>query len=194
MIEGSEVIWQRKSIRQFRPDPVAPELFERILEAGTRAPSGGNMQPWEFVVIDDPAVRQAVVEATYSGYYSGPGNPQSWILGAPILIVVCCDFRRTAARYGADGARWASLDVAAAIENMMLAAVGAGLGSCWVGGFRETEVSRVLGLPEGVRPLGLLPIGYPAENPSPRPRLPINYVTHRNCFDYPYFDSREEMK
>lgn len=188
MIGVSEAIRRRRSIRRFRPDPVSPEIIKRILEAGTMGPTGGNMQPWEFIIVDDPDVRKAVVEATFSGYYSGPGNPQSWILTAPLLIVVCCDFKRTYARYGNDGLKWAPMDVAASIENMILAAVGEGLGSCWVGGFREAEVIKALGLPKWVKPLGLLPIGYPDENPSPRPRLPISYITHRNRFNQFYFD------
>lgn len=188
MIGVRDAILQRRSIRRFRPDPVSEAVVELILEAGTKGPTGGNMQPWEFIVIDDDYVKKAVVEATYSGYYSGPGNPQSWILTAPLLIVVCCDFKRTFARYGTDGYKYASLDVAAAINNMLLAAIGEGLGSCWVGGYREDEIIKALDLPDRVRPLGLLPIGYPDENPSPRPRLPISYITHRNRFNRPYFD------
>ena len=184
-----EAISARCSVRSFRPDPVPGDLLHKLLEAAVRAPTGGLMQPWEFIVIEDPGVRRQLVENTYSGYYSGPGNPQNWILEAPLLLAACCDLRRTTTRYGPDGLKYAPLDVAAAIENLLLAAVRFGLGGCWVGGFREDQVESILGLPDDVKALGLLPIGYPTETPRPSPRLPLSYVTHRDRYGNRYYEA-----
>lgn len=183
-----DAILRRRSVRRFRPDPVPDDLLRLVLEAGTLAPTGGNMQPWEFLLVEDPAMKEALVNETYSGYYSGPGNPQRWIASAPVLIVLLCNFKRTLARYGESALKIAPLDVAAAAENMILTAAHNGLGSCWVAGFREEEVCRLLGLPELVRPMGLLPIGWPAEEPAAKPRLPLRLITHRDRYGVPYFD------
>ncbi|MGB4377652.1 MAG: nitroreductase family protein [bacterium] len=180
-------ITQRRSVRRYKPDPVPEEVLEQLLTAAVSAPTGGNMQPWEFVIVADGAAREAVVATTYSGYYSGPGNPQAWLQEAPLLIVVCCNFKRTRARYGPAGQKWASLDVAAAIQNLLLASHSMGLGACWVGGFHQESLADILQLPAGVEPLAIVSVGYPAEEPQPKPRLPLAYVTHRNRFIQPYF-------
>lgn len=181
-----DAIVRRRSVRRFRPDPVPADLVRLILEAGTLAPTGGNMQPWEFLLVEDPALKEALVNETYSGYYSGPGNPQRWISSAPVLIVLLCNFKRTLARYGEAAFRWAPLDAAAAAENMILTAAHNGLGSCWVAGFREEAVCRLLGLPELVRPVGLLPLGWPDEEPPAKPRLPLSLITHRDRYGTAY--------
>lgn len=184
-----DAILKRRSVRRFRPDPVPDELVNLILESATCAPTGGNMQPWEFLVVTDPALKQALVNETYAGYYSGPGNPQRWIGTAPVLIIILCNFKRTLARYGQDAYQWAPLDVAAATENMILTAVANGLGSCWIGGFREPEVRKLLKLPDLVKPIGYLPIGWPSEEPLPKPRLPMRLITHRNQYGTPHFEA-----
>lgn len=187
-----DAIWQRRSVRRFRPDPVPADLLEAVLEAGTKAPSGGNVQPWEFIVITDEALKQRIVAETYTGFYSGPGNPQSWIATAPVLLAVLCNYKRTLARYGDDAYKWAPLDVAAATQNMLLTAVQFGLGACWIGGFREEQVTEILRLPPLVRPLGLVPLGWPAEDPLPKPRLPLRLLTHRNTYGEAYFPMRSD--
>jgi nitroreductase len=181
-MERIAAIWDRRSVRRFTADPVPFEMVEMILDAGTRAPTGGNVQPWEFMLIEAPELRKQVVQETYAGYYSGPGNPQLWILEAPVLIVVLCNFKRTLARYGEDAYKWAPLDVAAATQNIILSATQLGLGSCWIGGFRDEAVSELLGLPRLVRPIGLLPVGWPAEEKPRKPRLPLRQLVHRDRY------------
>jgi nitroreductase len=182
-----EAIWRRASVRRFRPDPVPEHVVNLVLDAGTRAPTGGNMQPWEFLIVTDKALQQALTQETYSGFYSGPGNSQLWIGTAPVLVIILCNFKRTLARYGPDAFMWAPLDVAAATQNMILTAVESGLGCCWIGGFREAAVCKLLGLPNLVKPLGFLPMGWPAEEPMPKPRLPLHLITHRNSYGNPHF-------
>ncbi len=183
-----DILARRRSIRAFSDRPLPDDWMVPLLRAATLAPTSGNMQAWEFVVVEDPDVREQLVAATFSGYHAGPGNPQRWISHAPGLIALCVDTKRTGARYGQEGKRyWALVDVAIAAENMVIAATAMGLGTCLVGGLRPDEVVRALGLPGHVRPFALLAVGYPAENPPPRPRLPIVDITHRDRYDRPYF-------
>jgi|GEM_PF-510047 len=93
-------IYQRHSVRRFTGEPLAPEMLEQLLDAAIRAPSAGNMQPWEFIVLEGEEVRKAAVATTYIGYFAGPDNQQSWMLGASAIVVFCVNRRRTIGRYG----------------------------------------------------------------------------------------------
>lgn len=180
----------RRSVRAFTQEPVPEETLQELLRCAVSAATGGNMQPWEFVVVKDEYTRSALVNATYTGYSVAQPEPQAWILQAPVIIVTCADIVRTVARYGEDDAPMAFLDCAAAIGNLLLAAAHLGLGGCWVGGFRPQEVSRVLGLPSHVKPVALVPVGYPARIPDPKPRLPLEYVCHRDRYGNPLWAPR----
>jgi len=187
MKENLQLFHQRRSVRQFTAEPISDEDLRLLLECATRAPTGGKLQPWEFVVVRDPDVKAALVKATYTGYSTDAHEPQAWIGQAPVVVVVCVNPLATCARYGESGAEVALMDGAAATENLLLAACAMGLGACWVAGFRPQEVKRVLGLPQGVRPLALVPIGKPAQCPDPKPRLPLRYVCHRDRYGRPYW-------
>ncbi len=173
-MELFEAIRGRRSVRKFLPEPVQEEDLRRILEAGIWAPSAGNLQSWEFVVVKDPRRKRALAEAAYGQYF---------LAQAPVVLVVCSDRARSASEYGRRGWELYSIqDAAAATQNILLAAHALGYGSCWVGAFDESEVSRILGLPESVRPLAIVPIGVPAEEPEPPPRFPLSRVTHLERF------------
>ncbi|HDO41379.1 MAG TPA: nitroreductase family protein, partial [Candidatus Bathyarchaeota archaeon] len=102
---------------------------------------------------------------------------------APVVIVVCADESRSSWAYGSRGASlYCIQDTAAATENMLLAACALGLGACWVGAFREDEVKRILKVPGGLRPVAIVPIGYPAERPNPPPKRPLEEVVHYESF------------
>jgi nitroreductase len=173
-----DVLRARRSVRSYTdqiPDEAQLALF---LEAGIQAPSAGNMQPWEFVVVQaNQDLKTAIVNTTYAGNSHEDGKPQGWLSQPPILVVVCGNIKRSAARYGWDAAqRLAYQDISAAIENMLLAATAMDLGSCWIGGFSETALTELLDLPTGVVPIAILPLGYPARvSPAP-PRLEIDDV------------------
>jgi nitroreductase len=168
----SEVIASRQSVRQFQPDrEVSDEHVQALLEAATRAPSAGNVQPWHFCAVRDAALRQSLAGAAFG---------QSFVAQAPLVIVVCADAERSAARYGDRGrALYCLQDTAAAITNIQLTAVDLGLGSCWVGSFDETLAAEVLALPANLRPIAILPIGYPASFAATRPRRPLSEVSSR---------------
>ncbi|MDF2679342.1 MAG: Nitroreductase [Brevibacillus sp.] len=181
-------IFQRVSKRKFTRQPIAADMVEQLLLAGTRAPSSGNMQPWEFIVIDDPAKKQEIVKSTFSGYFSKGMNYQYWIADAAVVIVACTNVKRTVARYGPAGREWALIDSAAAVQNILLTATALGLSGCWVGGINEQAIKETLRIPDDVRIIGLVPIGYSEENASPKSRLPLKWVTHRNEYNVPYYD------
>jgi nitroreductase len=164
-----EAIRKRRSVRSFRPDPVPEGDLRKILEAASWAPSAGNCQPLELVVVRDPKVKEEVKEAAFG---------QPFLEEAPVLVVVCAEVERTTSRYGRRGELFYVQDTAAATQNLLLAATSLGYGTCWVGAFLEEEVSRVLRLPEGVRPLAIVPIGKSAESPEALPRRPLEEIVH----------------
>lgn len=153
-----QLIFSRRSIRQYQPRPVPRELLTDLLRAAMAAPSAVDKQPWEFVVVTRPerlAELQAVLP--YARY------------NAPAAIVVCGVPER--AQNEPTGSYWVQ-DCSAATENLLIAATGLGLGTVWTGVYPVTErvqaVQQVLGLPEGVIPLGVILVGYPAEEKPPR--------------------------
>ncbi|MGE5542450.1 MAG: nitroreductase family protein, partial [Bacillota bacterium] len=133
----------RRSIRKFLDRDVDDAAIKGILEAARWAPTGGNMQPWEFVVVRDPGRKKRLVDNTYSGYLEKGGNPQRWIMSAPAVVVACVNQKRTGARYGEPGKRIALMDTSAAIQNVLLAITSAGLACCWVSGFTPDGISEV---------------------------------------------------
>ena len=169
-----EAIKGRRSIRAFKNQEVSAEIVEKLIDAARWAPSAGNIQPWEFIVVRDPKIKRGLVKAALN---------QTFIEEAPVVIVVCADEDRSFQGYGARGKNlYCIQDTAAAIQNIHLAAYSLGLGTCWIGAFREEEAREVLKVPKGVRPLAIIPVGYPAESPSPRKRRPIDQIVHYETF------------
>lgn len=152
-----EAIEERVSVRNFSPDPIPDATIGRILDAGRRAPSAGNIQPWHFVVIKNPQIKRDLARCSYD---------QDFIREAPVVIVVCAEPSMSGKRYGDRGNElYCIQDTAAAAQNMLLAATGFGLGSCWVGAFDEQSVQKLLQLGSDKRPVAILPIGLTAEEP-----------------------------
>jgi len=158
-MEVWEAIKGRRSVRSFQDRPVERELLERLVEAGIWAPSGGNAQTWHFVVITDPEQLRRI-RTVSPGML---GNP-------PAAIAVCQDFVAAREKGGELGASLAVADAAMAAQNILLAAYDAGLGTCVIASFHKGAVSRILGLPEGVEPVLLVSVGWPARVPPPPPR------------------------
>ena len=167
-----DIIRERRSVRAFTAQDVSDEEAETLVEAACLAPSAGNLQPWEFVVVKDPGVKRRLVDAAHG---------QSFISKAPVVFVVCAVPGRSASGYGSRGRELYCLqDTAAAVQNLLLTATANGLGSCWIGAFDEGRAADALGLPEGIRPVAIVPVGYPAESPRQRPRRLVKQVT---CWD-----------
>lgn len=168
-METLECIRTRRSVREYEDKDVPNDLIGIILKAATLAPSAGNLQPWEFIVVKDKEKREELYEASYY---------QEQVRDAPVVIVVCADLDKASSRYGHRGRTlYCIQDTAAAIQNMLLAAHDIGLGTCWVGAFDEERVKLIVKLPENLRPVALITLGYPGERPKMPKRLPVSGVS-----------------
>jgi nitroreductase len=170
IMEVLEAIKGRRSIRAFKSQAVPEETINKLIEAACWAPSAGNIQPWEFIIVQNNEIKRRLVEAALG---------QEFIAEAPVVIVVCANEERSARGYGLRGKTlYCIQDTAAAIQNMHLAAYSLGLGTCWIGAFREEEAREALKIPNGVRPVAIIPVGYPGEAPQPPRRRPMKQVVH----------------
>lgn len=161
----------RRSIRRYRPDPVPDELLEQVLTAGQWAASASNRQPWAFVVVRDKALRRAV--AQHAAYYF-----LRWahVEEAPVLIVLCGNRRNPVYR------QFLHEDIGLAGGQMMLQAHALKLGTCWLGGVDREAIGEVLKLPADLEVVGLLTLGYPAEDPPPPARKPLSEIVHYEVY------------
>lgn len=169
-----EAIKSRRSVRAFTREDVSEEEVEKLIDAARWAPSAGNIQPWEFIVVRKPEIKRRLSIAALH---------QAFIEEAPVVIVVCANQLRSGRGYGARGVNLYCLqDTAAATQNMLLAACALGLATCWVGAFREEEAKKVLNPPEGVRPVAIIPVGHPAGKPMARSRRPLGEIVHYETY------------
>lgn len=167
-MEFSEVVTTRRSVRHFNPrSPVADEDVRALLNAAIAAPTAGNIQPWRFQVLKSLEAREKLAAVLH----------QRWAAAAPVVIVVSVDPRPCAARYGDRGEYlYAIQDTAAAVQNILLAAVDRGLASCWIGAFDERAVREALEIPEPITPIAILPVGRSAESAGKPARRPLEEV------------------
>lgn len=169
-----EAIKSRRSIRSYKRNDISEKDVRRLINAARQAPSAGNIQPWEFVIVKDPERKQQLSVAALN---------QTFISQAPVVIVVCANETRSKLGYGNRGVSlYCIQDTAAAIENLLLAAHALGLGACWVGAFREEIARAVLNTPAHVRPIAIIPIGYPSKKPTIRARRSLEDIVHRETF------------
>jgi len=173
-MEFEDLVRERAMMRAFRPDPVPEELIQKLLRSAVRAPSAGNLQAWEFIVVREEERKRRLAEAALG---------QMFVAEAPVVIVTCRNLERNARRYGDRGRHFYNLiDASFASLMILLAAHNEGLGACFVGAYRDEEVSRILGLPEHARPVGIMPIGWPAEAATVTERMPLAEVVHSERF------------
>ncbi len=187
-----EAICRRRSIRRFKQDPVPAETLDRLVEAARLAPSGANLQPCEFLVVDDTALIPRVFELLqWAGYIRPAGTPGAGEQPVSYLIVLINHERKE------QGGRH---DAAAAIENILLAAVGEGLGTCWIGSVDRTRLAALINMPGTYEIDSVIALGKPAEDPALEemadnvrywkdedgrlhvPRRPLLDILHRNSF------------
>jgi nitroreductase len=163
------LLGSRRMVRRFTAEPVSAPDIARLLSTAARAPSAGNTQPWAFVVVRLESMREALARAAHG---------QLWLASAPVAIVACADLSRSRPRYHDRAERYGHIDVAFASLLLMLASTEVGLGACFVGAFDDAQVSRLLGLPQHVRPVAIIPVGHPAESPPPSTLRPIATIRH----------------
>ncbi|MEM2317941.1 MAG: nitroreductase family protein [Candidatus Bathyarchaeia archaeon] len=173
-----EVIERRRSIRKFKPNPIPKEDLKKILDAGRLAPSGGNRQPWQFIVVKDLKTKKDLAAAA---------NNQMFIADADTVVVTLGDPRESGRLpYKLSATRIPHRqDPMIAVEHMVLAATALGYGTCWIGAFNEQEVKKVLKIPEDLEVIALLPIGVPNEAPAPKPRKAFSEIFFKEAYGVP---------
>jgi len=165
-----DLIETRKSIRSYKPQAVEEEKLNYILQAFRKAPSAKNLQPWKLVIVRDKKKINDLAIAC---------NNQTFMTEAPILIVACA---KEDEAYGVMGGYMNSypVDIGIAFEHLMLAATEKGLGTCWIGAFKEKLVKDLLDIPEEVRVVAITPLGYPAAEGRIRGRKSLSEIV---CYD-----------
>lgn len=192
-----EAIYSQRAIRKLKPDPVSDDLIHKVIEAATKAPSGGNREPWAFIVIRDASTRQKIGEwyldawnKTYvAGTDSGKNLPDNIkrVYGAadhlarnlqdvPVLILVCAIDAPPPNPHA--GGHYGS--IYPAVQNLLLAARGLGLGASLttLHKLHDQEVKDLLGIPDTVETIALIPVGHPIGKYGPTTRKPVEDVTH----------------
>lgn len=161
----------RRSVRRYKPDPVPDEMVAQLLEAGRWAPSASNRQPWAFIVVRDEAVRREV--AQHAAYYF-----IRWAHAedAPLLIALCGNARNRIYR------QFLHEDIGLAGSQIMLQAKALGLGTCWLGGLDRKAIAAVLKVPDHLEVVGLLTVGFPADDPDPPPRKSLKEIVHYDLY------------
>ena len=161
-MEFSELIEKRYSVRAYKPHPVDDERLHQVLQAARLAPTAANRQPFQLIVIHTEG-REAELKRIYG---------KDWFVHAPLVVCACGVPARGWVRR--DGKSYCDVDVAIAMDHLILAAADAGLGTCWIGAFDPDAAREVLGLPDDVEPIAFTPLGYPADQPNPKKRKPLS--------------------
>ncbi len=161
-----QLIETRRSIRSYKDQEIEEDKLNYVLQAFRKAPSAKNLQPWKLVVIKNKKILTDIAIAC---------NNQTFMEEAPVIIAACAKEEEA---YGSMGGYMNSypIDIAIALEHLILAATEKGLGTCWIGAFKEQLVKDILGVPENVRVVALTPLGYPAREASIRGRKPLTEI------------------
>ena len=168
-----ETINRRRSIRKFKNIDIGKENMDLLLNAAQAAPSAGNMQGRDFIIVSDRTIKRELVIAAHD---------QHFIASAPVIIVAVANIRRSSNRYGKRGELYAIQDATASVMNIMLAATSVGLGTCWIGAFDEETVKDILKIPISERPIAMVPVGYPDEDPAMPQRMDLDQILHREIW------------
>jgi nitroreductase len=157
-----DVILGRRSVRRYKSKKVPKKVLKNILEAGRLAPSAMNAQPWHFIVVTNPKIKHELSQGRWNKF-----------LEEAALVIVGC---------GEEKDSWSTIDVAIALENMVLAAEAQGVGSCWIGDFKEEELKKLLSIPDHLKVIALISFGYSAEEPSPHNKKSLEEIIHYDRF------------
>ncbi|TES84906.1 MAG: nitroreductase [Dehalococcoidia bacterium] len=185
-MEALEAIETRRSIRKYKSDPIDDKTVELVLEAGRRAPSWANTQCWRFIVVRDNKMKAKVADTLFKrpGGFENPATEA--VNTVPVLIIVCAQMGKSGCR--PDGeivtekGDWYMFDTALAVQNMVLAAHALGLGTVILGAFDAPRAAEILGVPDDYSLITLFPLGYPDEDPEPRPRKELDEIVFRDKF------------
>jgi len=161
-----DIVLSRRSIRRYEKQDIPKDVLDKILEAGRQAPSAGNKQPWRFIVLTDYDIKEKLSHGRWNTFVKDS-----------VFTVVGCGY--IGDEYGR---KWSTVDTSIALQNMVIAAWGLGIGSCWIGDFQEAEVKRLLNIPEDRKVIALVTFGYPAEKIGSRQKKPIDEIVSYNKF------------
>jgi nitroreductase len=157
-------VLERRSIRRYKKEPVPDGIKAKILEAGHRAPSAANIQPWHFIICDEQSVKDKLSKERWSGLIKGCSFA---------VIGVSLPTNETSKKFGV-------IDTTIALQNMVIAAEVQGVGSCWVGDFKEDQLKKNFGIPEGATVVCVVAFGLPDEKPGKRTLKPLTEIVHSN--------------
>ena len=167
-MDFNELSQSRRSVRGYQQKNIPNGDLEKLIIAAQSAPSAGNCQPWHFFIISDTALKTEIKNKSCN---------QEFLLTAPVFIVVCADIKRSEARYSERGRNlYCIQDTAAAIQNILLCAKSLGLGTCWCGAFNENALSEIMRLEKDMRPVAIIPVGYPLNEGAPTKRRPVQEI------------------
>lgn len=147
-----EAIRMRRSVRAYASKPIPTDILDRLRQALRFAPSACNLQPWRFIFVFDPHIRQSLAQAA---------QEQLFIADAPLMVVGCGLPQQAYQTMGGSG-NSVDIDVAIALDHLTLTAVDEGMGTCWIGAFDEQKIKRLLSVPRQAKVVALMPVGYPA--------------------------------
>jgi len=163
------VMQSRRSIRRYTRETISDALLDRLFKAAQLAPSAGNLQARDFIIVRDPNMKHELAESAYGQFF---------ISMAPVVLVGCANIARSRIVYGQRGELYAVQDVTIAACYVQLAAETMGAATCWIGAFDEKRIARALGTPMDVLPVLMLAIGYPDESPEAATRMDFSEFTH----------------
>jgi nitroreductase len=170
-MDVSKAIEVRRSIRRYKNIEVEDDKIDKILESARIAPSAANRQKWKFLVVKDDAKRVKLVDAC---------NGQKFVAEAPVLIAACSTESDTVMPCG----QYAyTVDLSIALSFMILQATELELGTCWLGAYNEDQVKTILEIPDDIRIVGMITVGYADEKPAARPRKTIEEIVVREMWD-----------
>jgi nitroreductase len=167
-MEVFEVIEKRRSVRKYKASSVPNEHLKKILEAARLAPSAGNRQPWRFIVVRTSEGKKLLAQAAYN---------RMFLADAGVIIVALADSEASL--------EWCKQNVMIAVEHLVLASTSLGYGTCWIGAFEEEQVKQLLGIPEKIAVVALLPIGVPDERPQAKPRKSFSEIFFEEKYNRP---------
>lgn len=174
-MEFDLVLKKRRMVRSFSEKQVDDVQIARLLRNAHRTPSAGFLQQQEFIVVKDKKTKQKLAEAAVG---------QEFVAQAPVVIVVCSNTDRVVKRYGDRGVNFYSIiDGAFASMLILLTVVNEGLAACFVGAFKDNEVSKILKLPKHVKPIGIIPVGHANEPPEKFERMSLEDSVHYERYE-----------
>lgn len=170
-MDVSAAISQRNSVRAYKATDVEEDKLKKILEAGRLSPSASNRQEWKFIVVRNKETKKKLAKAAFG---------QSFIGEAPVVIVACGTDSKAIMACGQPAY---TVDVSIACAFMILQAYELGLGTCWIGAFKEDETKKILNIPDHVRVVALIPMGYPNEPPSQKSRKNLDQIVCSEMYE-----------